>query len=411
MKVRSITCFFDPSSPAGALQPARLAEFVQNASARFQQAGYEVETVRLATTPFPLQLKSMEQPAAVELAQSMEEQAAACNFTYLSLGPAMPLAPASYELIPAMLAATRNTFFSGIIAAPHGGISMPAVHACGRVIADSATLEPNGFANLRFTALANVPAGVPFFPASFHKGGRPAFALALEAADLVEAAFKAEGELLPALEHLRASLNEHAAALERVAAELTANQHISYIGLDFSPAPFPQPGCSLAGGMEAAGVTIGKSGAVAAAALLTQVLDEGKWKKTGFNGMMLPVLEDAVLAQRSSQGVLSIQDLLLYSAVCGTGLDTVPLPGSATAAQLSAVLLDVAALSLRLSKPLTARLMPIPGKAAGDPTAFDFAYFANGGVLALNAEPLAAPIASADSIPLSPHRRLLARRI
>jgi uncharacterized protein (UPF0210 family) len=162
--------------------------------------------------------------------------------------------------------------------------------------------------------------------------------------------------------------------------------------------------------MEAAGVSIGKSGAVAAAALLTQVLDEGKWKKTGFNGMMLPVLEDAVLAQRSSQGVLSIQDLLLYSAVCGTGLDTVPLPGSATADQLSAVLLDVAALSLRLNKPLTARLMPIPGKQAGDPTAFDFAYFANGGVMALNAEPLSAPIATAGSIPLHPHRRLLRQK-
>jgi uncharacterized protein (UPF0210 family) len=410
MKVRSITCFFDPSSPAGARQPARLAEFVQTASASFQQAGYEVETVRLATTPFPLQLKSFEKQAAVELAQSMEAQASACNFTYLSLGPAMPFAPDSYSLIPAMLAATKNTFFSGIIAAPHGGLSMPAILACGQVIADSASLEPNGFANLRFTALANVPSGVPFFPASYHKGGRPAFALALEAADLVEEAFKAEGELLPALEHLRASLNEHAAALERVAAELTANQHISYRGLDFSPAPFPQPGCSLAGGMEAAGVSIGKSGAVAAAALLTQVLDEGKWKKTGFNGMMLPVLEDAVLAQRSSQGVLSIQDLLLYSAVCGTGLDTVPLPGSATADQLSAVLLDVAALSLRLNKPLTARLMPIPGKQAGDPTAFDFAYFANGGVMALNAEPLSAPIATAGSIPLHPHRRLLRQK-
>ena len=60
---------------------------------------------------------------------------------------------------------------------------------------------------------------------------------------------------------------------------------------------------------------------------------------------MLPVLEDYTLAQRAAQGVLSVKDLLLYSAVCGTGLDTVPLPGDSSQEQLSALLLDVAALS------------------------------------------------------------------
>ena len=61
-----------------------------------------------------------------------------------------------------------------------------------------------------------------------------------------------------------------------------------------------------------------------------------------------------------------MKDLLLYSAVCGTGLDTVPLPGDVTADQLYALLLDLAFLSQRLDKPLTARLMPVPGKKAGD---------------------------------------------
>jgi uncharacterized protein (UPF0210 family) len=74
--------------------------------------------------------------------------------------------------------------------------------------------------------------------------------------------------------------------------------------------------------------------------------------------------------------------------VCGTGLDTLPLPGDASPAQLSAVLLDLACLSLRLAKPLTARLMPIPGRKAGDPTNFDFEYFANSRVMPLKALPL-----------------------
>ena len=123
-------------------------------------------------------------------------------------------------------------------------------------------------------------------------------------------------------------------------------------------------------------------------------------KKGGFNGLMLPVLEDAGLGARAAEGTLTTKDLLLYSAVCGTGLDTIPLPGDASAGQLSAVLLDVAALAVRLNKPLTARLMPIPGKAAGEVTAFDFGYFANSRVMPLPALPLSGRLASAEILPL-----------
>ena len=90
---------------------------------------------------------------------------------------------------------------------------------------------------------------------------------------------------------------------------------------------------------------------------------------------MFPVLEDSVLAERSKQQILTIKDLLLYSTVCGTGLDTVPLPGNITAPEIASILLDVAALAMRLDKPLTARLMPVPGKFAGEITEYHFEYF------------------------------------
>ena len=96
---------------------------------------------------------------------------------------------------------------------------------------------------------------------------------------------------------------------------------------------------------------------------------------------MLPVLEDQTMADRSRDRLFGVDDLLLYSAVCGTGLDTLPLPGDVSEDELAGVLLDVATLAVRLGKPLTARLMPLPGKRAGDPTEFDFSYFANGCVL------------------------------
>jgi uncharacterized protein (UPF0210 family) len=103
------------------------------------------------------------------------------------------------------------------------------------------------------------------------------------------------------------------------------------------------------------------------------------------------VLEDSVLAKRAAEGTLTIKDALLYSAVCGTGLDTIPLPGDTTSEQIVPLLLDLCALALRLDKPLTARLMPIPGKKAGDETNFDFAFFAQSRVMKLDSAGLNAP--------------------
>ncbi len=82
-----------------------------------------------------------------------------------------------------------------------------------------------------------------------------------------------------------------------------------------------------------------------------------------------------------AQGTYTINDLLLYSAVCGLGLDVVPIPGDTSIDALRGLLLDVATLAVRLDKPLSARLMPLLGKQAGDPTGFSFPYFTNATVL------------------------------
>ena len=86
---------------------------------------------------------------------------------------------------------------------------------------------------------------------------------------------------------------------------------------------------------------------------------------------MLPPCEDAGLAERATQNTYRIHDLLAYSAVCGLGLDTVPIAGDTPSPKLAALLLDVAALAFKLDKPLTARIFPVPGKVAGEMTAFE----------------------------------------
>jgi uncharacterized protein (UPF0210 family) len=174
--------------------------------------------------------------------------------------------------------------------------------------------------------------------------------------------------------------------------EVAKSLRVKFYGIDFSLAPFPDDAHSLGNAVEKMGIPkIGLHGSLAAAAILTEAIDRAKFPHAGFSGFMQPVLEDSVLAKRAAEGILTIKDVLLYSAVCGTGLDTIPLPGNTTAEQLVPLLLDLCALALRLDKPLTARLMPVPGKKAGDETSFDFGFFANSKVMALDSEALNSP--------------------
>lgn len=403
MKIRSITCFYHPGQRDADLTLGRLARLAQAAGRRFNDAGYEVQSNRLATVPFPNMVPTCCDDSAVLLAQQLESRAAECGFAYLSLGPALPQFPDSYAIIPKMIAATQNVFFGGVMATAAGGICLPAVRACAGVIHAAARITPNGFSNLRFSALANVLPGAPFFPAGHAGGERPGFALALECADLAVQAFGRAATLEAARAGLLADLETHTARLTEIAAGVAAEYEILFQGFDVSLAPYPDDAVSLGGAMEKLGLpALGLSGSLAAAAFVADALDRGRWPRAGFNGLMLPVLEDSVLARRAVEGTLGVKDLLMFSAVCGTGLDTVPLPGDVSQEQLSALLLDVAALAVRLGKPLTARLMPVPGKRAGDPTDFDFPFFANGRILPLAAAPLSGLLAGNETFTLRP---------
>jgi len=404
MKIRSITYFLDPDYPAIMKKLEVAGEFLQIAQPAFIQVGYEVQSARMASVPFAVLLKNINPGALSTLAQQLEQASADVGYAYVSMGPALPEQPESYEWIPEALAATHNAFFSGMMTTYDGKVSLKAVHQCANVIQRASTISPDGFTNLRFAALANVLAGSPFFPAAYHQGEEPYFALATEAADLAVSAFSQASSLDEARSNLVRSIEAHARALTTVAQEVERQTRVEFGGIDFSLASFPSEELSLATAMERLGVPqLGVHGSLAAAAILADTIDQADFPRAGFSGLMLPVLEDAILARRAAQGSLSVMDLLLYSAVCGTGLDTIPLPGDTAVEQLYAVLLDLASLSLRLAKPLTARLMPIPGKKAGDPTGFDFAYFANSHVMPLQAIPLDRFLAGDESFSL--HRR------
>ncbi len=383
MKIRSITYFCNPKFPLDEKVIQQAGIFLAKAKAAYEAAGYEVQTVRLATIPFPKLLGEKNISELSKVAEQFSKLIQQNGIEYAALGPALPEFPRSYEVIPEAIAASKGIFFSGVMADDE--IHLDAIRACANIIIKSAPIDPNGFANLNFAALANVRAGAPFFPAAYHADGESAFAVATEAADLAVSAFSQAKTLEEGPQNLILEITKHGQALEQIA--ITLKQ--KFLGIDFSLAPFPDDAHSLGGAVEKFGVSkIGLHGSLAAAAILTEAVDRADFPHAGFSGFMQPVLEDSVLAQRAADGTLTVKDLLLYSTVCGTGLDTVPLPGDTSADQIVPLLLDLSALALRLDKPLTARLMPVPGKRAGDVTNFDFGFFSNSKVMRLEAEPL-----------------------
>jgi uncharacterized protein (UPF0210 family) len=401
MKIRSITAFIDAGPKPDEWELASLAKAIDDAKAALETEGYEVQTTRLATTPFPKVIQPLEEEEALTFAKSAEKRTLMHDFGYLALGPAMVEYPESYALIPAMLANSEISFFSGMLTSGANAISGLGVRESAEVMRKAARIESNGFANLRFAALANVGAGSPFFPAAYHAGGKAQFAIATQAADLAVDAFERAKSVREGGEALSAAIEMHGQRMAKIAESVSAESGIGFGGIDFSLAPFPEERESLGTAFERMGVAaVGMQGSLTAAAVLTSVIEAANYPRVGFNGLLLPPLEDATLATRAAEGVLSVNDLLMYSAVCGTGLDTIPLPGDSSREQLSAILMDVAALALRLNKPLTTRLMPIPGKMAGEKTEFDFDFFANSRVMAIDNEVPGGAFEGNEDIPI-----------
>ncbi|RJP49155.1 MAG: DUF711 family protein [Anaerolineaceae bacterium] len=399
MKIRSITYFCNPKFPLEEKALRDAGKFLSQAKSACEAAGYEVQTARLATIPFPKLLGEEHIDELPKYAAQFANAIRSAGIAYASLGPALPDFPRSCDLIPDAIFASENIFFGGAMTAGRD-IHMKAVKACAEVIVKCAPIDPNGFANLRFAALANVRAGAPFFPAAYHDSDEPAFAIAVESADVAVEAFEGQTSLSEGRGALIAEITKHGRAIARISKKELSN--VRFLGIDFSLAPFPDDAHSLGNAVEKMGVPrIGLHGSLAAAAILTEAIERADFPHVGFNGFMQPILEDSILAKRAADGTLTVKDALLYSAVCGTGLDTVPLPGDTTADEITPLLLDLCALSLRLDKPLTARLMPVPGKRAGDSTEFDFAFFANSRVMALDASPVGLPLGGDDSFSLN----------
>ncbi len=376
-KVRAITAFVRLDRTHYQEQIQETLVMLRKAKAAFEQTGYEVQSIRITTQPFPEYIRGIPRDEALAFFREYDELARKEGFD-AAIGPAMlndADDPGQAELLGEILRTTK-TLDASLVVAGEDGIHWKAVHAAAKLMQYLAERTPHSQGNFNFSATALVPPLTPFYPGSYHTGGGRQFAVALQSANVVGGALASTHNTAAAQQALEASLGEQARAMEAIAHRVEKLSGWNYAGLDLSPAPLKE--VSIGAAIEKfTGAMFGSSGTLTAAGLITGALRAIPIKRAGYSGLMLPVLEDSTLAQRWSEGVLTLDALLAYSAVCGTGLDVIPLPGDTSAERLEKIIGDVASLAVKLHKPLSARLLPVAGKKAGDRTEFDDPFLVN----------------------------------
>ncbi|HEU5380398.1 MAG TPA: DUF711 family protein [Ktedonobacteraceae bacterium] len=385
--IRTVTLGLEKTHPLKAASITQAANTLQHARQRFSEAGYEVQTLRISTRPIFDDLANWPANQIVSYARELQQMLREVEIGYCSLGPAQAAHPdfplAHIDLIPDIVTTTGSLNLTVQLASREHGLREEAALPTARVMQRLAHETEEGFGNFNFAMLACVESGSPFFPAAYHYG--PAsLSLGLQGAGIVRDAANAWQEANPTTrmslervtEAVKAVLEAQATPVVAMGQALAEEHNLQFGGIDLSPAPIGED--SIVTAIESFGYgALGTPGIVALASALTRALKSTNLPTCGYCGLMLPVLEDATLGQRWAEGRVSTHELLLYSTVCGTGLDTIPLPGNTDEAYIAQLLLDVATLAWRLNKPLSARLFPVPGKHAGEYTSFTSPYLTN----------------------------------
>jgi len=383
-KVRAITAFVRIDRTNYEKQVIDALTVLKQAKAAFEKDGYEVQTVRVTTQPFPEYVRGMSHDDALSflrrydefIAQLAQREKLAID---ANIGPAMMRDSddaAMADLLAEALSGAK-IINASLFVAGDDGIHWRSVRAAAHVIKYASEHSPHSQGTFNFAATAMLAPGAPFFPGSYHTGAGRQFSIGLEGAGIVDQAFGASGgSPQRALELLTAALTEHARVVERVGQAVAGQSGWTYLGFDPTPAPLKD--VSIGAAIEKfTGGKFGTTGTLLAASIITQAVKAVPVKQVGYSGLMLPVMEDARLAQRWSERSYNLDSLLAYSAVCGTGFDTIPLPGDVTEKQLAGMIADMAALAVKWHKPLTARLQPVIGKKAGEMSDFDDPFLVN----------------------------------
>ena len=371
-RIRAITGFItiEPRTYAAQIQDA--VTFLNHVREALKAAGYDVAGIRISTQPFPQYTRGVSRADGAAMLRGINDLAATLRFAP-NVGPALVTDTddtASIDLITDVLSQPGNRLNANIIVAGEDGIHWNAVRQAARVIKAVGERSPHGQGNFNFGATAMLKPFGPFYPGAWHPGGGPrSFAIGLEAANVVMDVFGREHDPRTAARALTDALAVHLRAVEAVAMKTAAGSGWTYAGIDPTPAPGGQS--SIGTAIESfIGAPFGSPGTETAAGIITRAVKDVPVKQTGYSGLMIPVLEETTLTRRWTEATYGLDSILAYSAVCAGGVDTVPLPGDTSEAAIASIVGDVATLAFRWNKPLAVRLLPAPGKKAGEMTEF-----------------------------------------
>ncbi|OOF66942.1 DUF711 family protein [Rodentibacter sp. Ppn85] len=348
-----------------------------------QKSGYVLQSIRIITNPFGeyLDLTDVKNAKAdlqylTGLLNKLNESGVRIRFAIGAASNVQEIA-----LLPELIA-DYGDLCNACVNVPldeNGILNNHLIEQSVSAVQRIAQITPRAEGNFNFTVNFNCKPFIPYFPAGYHLSHLPnSFVIGLETPDLLVAALESVLKsshnqfYADCYQSMLKALQYHVDEILATLSAVKLSGNFEFVGIDSSAAP--SKNCaSITKLYELMGVPyFGAAGTIEVSALLTKVFKSVQnVPLVGFSGLMLAVTEDLGLAQGTQQEQFDIRSLLTYSAVCGIGLDTVPVAGNASAASIAAIMRDAGTMAFRLNKPLTVRLFPIPNKIAGEISEFE----------------------------------------
>ncbi|HSL62120.1 MAG TPA: PFL family protein [Desulfotignum sp.] len=352
--------------------------------------GIQVVNKRISISPVALVGAAFSPDQMVEIAHELNDIAKTVDIDFIGGFSALVekgMAAGDKALIAALpraLAETQRVCASVNVATTKAGINMDAVLLMAKAIKQAAALtaDADGLACAKLCVFANIPEDMPFMAGAF---------LGVGVADaVINVGVSGPGVVKRAiernLENGPLTLGAIAEVIKRTACKVTrvgeligrevaANLGIRFGVVDLSLAPTPTVGDSIGEIFQALGLShIGVPGSTAALAMLNDAVKKGGAFASshvgGLSGAFIPVSEDLNIAHAAHQGFLSLEKLEALTSVCSVGLDMVPVPGDITEETLAGIIADEMAIGMINAKTTATRIIPVPGKKAGDSVYF-----------------------------------------
>ena len=371
----------------------RAGSLVQATRAIERRYGIPVVNRRISVTPIASVAAGHKRDALVQVARRMDQSAAEVGVDLIGgfgafVQKAMtPTVAELFDSLPQALSETQRVCSGINVASNRAGINMDAVLKAGHTIRAMADADRahNGFACAKLVVFANMPDDNPFMAGATHGTG--------EAEAVVHIGISGPGVVKRALQRLieeagaeNLTLSDLAEEIKITAfritrvGELIGHELAEALGIhfgivDLSLAPTPKVGDSIGEILQQMGIAkIGAPGSTAALALLNDAVKKGgafaSSSVGGLSGAFIPVMEDATLAQAAAEGSLTLEKLEAMTSVCSVGLDMIPIPGDTPGETIAAILADEMAIGVVNNKTTAARLIPVPGKKAGEYVSF-----------------------------------------